>query len=101
MPILKMSAYLAKFPGFVPAPHASLHEEFGQLAISSNWKPNGKRYRREWRDYLMSEYNLHIGVIDETGKLEQLQDLCRELGIQNVPDTITKCKKVSRKSAKR
>ena len=90
-----MSAYFAKFADFTPDPSATVLEEFARLARLRGWKKGGKRYKKERRECLSSEYDLHIGVIDQGGKLQQFQALCRELGINDPPDSIRKCKLVS------
>lgn len=90
-----MSAYLARFPEFVPDPSAALLAEFARLANLRHWQHGSKRYKKERRDYLTSEYDLHVGVIDQRGKLQQFQALCRELRIDNPPDSIRQCRLVS------
>ena len=90
-----MSAYSARFPDFIPDPSATLLEEFARLARLRGWQKGSKRYKKERRQYLTSEYDLHIGVIDQGGNLQQFQALCRELGIDDPPDSIRQCKLVS------
>ena len=93
-----MSTYFARFPNFVPDPSAELLTEFARLATACDWKEGSKRYRKERRACLLSEYDQHVGSVDLPGKLQQLQALVSELGIENPPDTITQCKLVSLKS---
>ena len=93
-----MSTYFARFPNFDPDPIAELLTEFARLATARRWKEGSKRYRKERRACLLSEYDQHVGGLDLPGKLQQLQALVFELGIQNRPDTIKQCKLVSLKT---
>ena len=96
-----MSTYFSKFQGFIQDPNAELLREFARLATARGWKEGGKRYNKERRACLFSEYDQHIGILDHPGKLEQLQALCSELRVQTRPDSITQCKLVSLKTCDR
>jgi hypothetical protein len=86
--------YLQAFPEFTPDPRASVVTEFERLAGIKRWRPSTKKYRSQRRQYLLSEYDLNLGNLDKENKLEDFQELCRKLGIKNVPTSMTKCKKV-------
>lgn len=70
----------------------SLSAEFSLLAQQMRWKKDSKRYKREWSDFLSSEFNIHYG--SHATKLENWQALCIELGICNSIGSISKCRKV-------
>lgn len=86
--------YLSKYPDFMPDPQATCSDNFDGLAAIRDWAEGGRRWRKERREYLLSEYDIHLGFLDKDSKLEGYQDLCRELRVTSVPDSITKCKKV-------
>jgi len=90
----RLNPYLAAFPDFTPDPRASVITEFKRLAGTKSWRPSTKKYRSQRRKYLLSEYDLNLGNLDKENKLEDFQELCRKLGIKNVPTSMTKCKKV-------
>ena len=98
--IPEMSTYFARFPDFIPDPNAELLTEFARLATGRGWREGSKRYRRERRACLFSEYDQHVGGLDHPGKLQQLQALCSELRIQTRPNSIRQCKLVSLKTCK-
>jgi len=89
------SSYFAAFARFLPDPAALLEDEFARLARSQRWSPRSKRYKDERRNFLMSEYDHHVGYIGTANGVSQWQDLCRELGIDDPPETITRCKKAT------
>ena len=93
-----MSTYFSRFAGFIPDPNAEILTEFARLATSRGWKKGGKRYKKERREYLLFEYDEHVGGLVLEGKLEQLQALCHMLGIQEAPNSIKQCKLVSLKT---
>ena len=85
--------YFANFDDFDHDPDRSLIEEFQRLAISQQWMIQGKLYRKERQKCFAQEFGLHFNL----GKrnLGGWQDLCKDLSIEPVPGSITKCKKVS------
>ncbi|KAL8797659.1 MAG: hypothetical protein Q9195_000011 [Heterodermia aff. obscurata] len=87
-----MSTYFAGYPGFIADPNAELLVEFARLATARNWKEGSKRYKKERRACLLSEYDQHIGILDHPEKLQQLQALCSELRVQTTPDSMRQCK---------
>ncbi|RAR03830.1 hypothetical protein DDE82_004917 [Stemphylium lycopersici] len=79
----------SKFPNFVPSPAASFKSEFGRLAQGQGWSK--KQKRKQLVALLTSEVTFYWGA--DEGKLSHYQELCEDLGIKDVPTTITKCKK--------
>ncbi|MCJ1266101.1 hypothetical protein MMC22_005983 [Lobaria immixta] len=83
--------YFAAYPNFIPEPHLPLLENFNRLANAQGWRK--KRCHKERQIYLLGQYTIHLGEIS-TGKLQKWQNLCRELRVDPIPTSITKCKKV-------
>jgi hypothetical protein len=88
-----MTSWLAKYPEFHPDPVAPLLDEFSRLAIQRNWKAGSKRYRKEWKDCVEENFTAEFG--QNASSLAGWQALCTEVGITDVPTSITGCKKVS------
>ena len=86
--------YLSRYPDCTPNSQATISVNFAGLADTRGWAEGGKRWRKERREYLLSEYDIHLGFLDTNSTLEGYQQLCRELGVLSVPDSITQCKKV-------
>lgn len=87
--------YFDRFPGFEPDPHRSLNEEFQRLARFQRWNRKSDRYARERRNFLLAEFDQHLGLTERSKKLEDWQALCKELGVKSIPNSIRQCKKVS------
>lgn len=83
--------YFAAYPTFTPDPHTSLLGNFKRLARAQGWDKD--RRKNERQIYLTHQYDIHLGSIS-TGKLQKWQGLCQELGVDPIPTSITKCKKV-------
>lgn len=83
--------YFAAYPNFIPDPNLPLLENFNRLANAQGWRK--KRRHEEQQIYLLGQYAIHLGEIS-TGKLQKWQNLCRELRVDPIPTSITKCKKV-------
>ena len=86
--------YLDSFPGFQPDPRRTLNEEFDSLASFKQWRIGSKLYKREQTRFLRAEFDLHLGVIEQSRKLDDWQVLCQELRVNPIPGSITQCKKV-------
>jgi hypothetical protein len=83
-------SYFSQFPDFTPKVDANFTAQFKALAISQGWSNKEKsKYRVE---AIQEEFDHLYGT--DTSKLEKWQQLCREVGISDVPNSITKCKKV-------
>jgi hypothetical protein len=81
-----------EYAGFVPEPSAPFKTEFERLARHEGWSGSEKRYHLI--DILSEEVAFHYSVGDAANKLHDLQELCEDLGIKNVPNTLTRCRKV-------
>ena len=86
-------SWFAKYPNFVPNPHAPLQDEFNRLAEERNWKPDGSRYRKEWRHCVEDSFTAYFG--SDVSSLAAWQALCIKVGIADIPASITGCRKVS------
>lgn len=93
-----MDAFYSHFRDFTPDPALSLFANFDALAISRGWAPGGRartRARRHFRNAMIEEFNATYGTDDRN--LASWQNLCRVVGVQSPPDSITQCKKVGEK----
>ena len=87
----KASPFWYQFPGFVPTPTATFKDEFARLAKEQGW---GTKTKRKYQtSALTAEVAFYYGTCMQ--KLARWQELCEEVGIKNIPTSITKCKKVS------
>jgi hypothetical protein len=86
------TGYFDQFENFRPDHNAPLMDEFQRLAQTQQWKKGGERYRKERQACLTNEYHQYFGR--DARKLEGWQALCKDLSIEPVPPSITKCKKV-------
>jgi hypothetical protein len=85
--------YFAGFDDFDHDPDRPLIEEFRRLAINRQWVEEGKLYRKECQKCFAQEFGLHFN--HGQSHLSGWQDLCKDLSIEPVPGSITKCKRVS------
>ncbi|KAJ8110608.1 hypothetical protein OPT61_g6590 [Boeremia exigua] len=75
--------------GITAGPNDNFNSLFNRLAIKENWsKSQRKKHRPE---AILGELEAIYGT-DNT-KLEKWQDLCRDVKIEPVPSSITKCRK--------
>ncbi|KIM21011.1 hypothetical protein M408DRAFT_333718 [Serendipita vermifera MAFF 305830] len=107
-----MSSYWSKFPDFNHNEAAPVKAEFKRLAWQQGWiKSKRKRkeeyksdtyrkkkeekerdiYREQWAECLESELTKQYG---DSSLLEGWQKLCREVGIEDIPQSIKACRKV-------
>lgn len=90
-------AYLATYPSFTPSASTPALTNFKNLARAQNWGKNSKKYKAERDTYLTALADVYISSLDAGGvkeRLAELQGLCREVGVETVPDTIRQCRKV-------
>lgn len=90
-----MDAFWARFQGFTPDPNSSLITNFNLLSTAQNWAPAGRarsRAHRRFRSAMIDEFNATYGT--DNNDLESWKNLCRVVGIDPVPETITQCRKV-------
>ena len=87
----KVSPFWHQFPKFIPDPSATFKDEFARLAKEQTW---GTKVKRKYQiEALNAEVAFHYGTC--LHKLDRWQELCEEVGIENVPTSITQCKKAS------
>lgn len=87
-----MTDFFSRFQEFVPNHSAPAKDEFTRLAHQRGWKVDGKTYRKHWATFTASEFVRHYGR--EETKLENWQNLCREVRVEGDISSITKCRKV-------
>lgn len=80
----------AEFTGFVHSPTGPFRSEFGRLAQIKGWS---KRVKQQQFIYLLSSEVAFYWGADED-KLEQYQEMCRDLGLTLIPSSVNQCKKV-------
>ncbi|KAH7088221.1 hypothetical protein FB567DRAFT_627973 [Paraphoma chrysanthemicola] len=83
------SAWFSSYPNFTYDPSTSLPSNFTRLATAKRWGPKLK-YKR-WIACQTVLFDALYGT--DVTKLDKWQDLCREVGITDVPGSIKKCKK--------
>lgn len=95
--LLPMSSYWSSFSDFDHNPTAPVRDEFQRLAKLKGWMGKGKkktnRRHEEWGQCFQSEFEKYYG--DDTSSLAGWQTLCREVGLDVIPESVTKCKRVS------
>jgi hypothetical protein len=92
-----MSSYWDSYPDFDHNPTAPVRDEFQRLAKLTGWMGKGKAKkatcREEWGRCFQSEFEKYYGT--DTSSLVGWQTLCREVGLNIIPESVTKCKRVS------
>jgi hypothetical protein len=88
-----MSTFWTAFsPDFTRNPQLNYSEEFKRLAVHRRWKVGGARYRKAWVRCCEEEFGVQYGR-DER-RLDGWRALCADVGIEDIPNSITQCKKV-------
>jgi hypothetical protein len=84
-PLLSMSSYWNSFPDFGHNPTTPVMDEFQRLAKLKGWigKDQRKNYRKQWGKHFQSEFGKYYG---------RDASLCREVGLDAIPESVTKCK---------
>lgn len=87
----KVSDFWYKYSGFDPNPRASFKHEFDRLCkhIGALSKKERKNLQQE---ALHSEIKHYYGA--HLSRLDRWQELCAEVGIEKIPNSITQCQKV-------
>lgn len=80
--------------GFQPNYHTTIGREFARLAEYMGWKKGTEEWRERRSECFLREFERWWEESDEE-RLEAWQRLCREVGINPVPESIRKCKVVS------
>jgi hypothetical protein len=81
-----------EFTNFVHRPSASFKSEFERLARIKGWTG---RTKRQYLVELLSTEVEFFWDLEDTDKLEHYQFLCQEMGIKQMPLTITQARNVS------
>ncbi|KAF2633688.1 hypothetical protein BU25DRAFT_416862 [Macroventuria anomochaeta] len=75
--------------GITSGPNDDFNFMFNRLAIKEGWSKTQRKKRRH--EAIAGEIEAIYGA--DTTKLEKWQELCRDVRIEPVPQSITKCKK--------
>lgn len=67
---------------------------FERLSQQKGWRTGSPRWKKERKACMNAEYDRLIG--SRVSSLENWQELCAKVGIEEVFPSITKCKKVIR-----
>jgi hypothetical protein len=79
-------------------PTTSLIAKFNSLALQNNWKKTSSKYQKQRANFVRNEFEVLFGSdLDGPGGW---QALCEAVGIEDVPSSITQCKKVRPPSKK-
>ncbi|KAF3002077.1 hypothetical protein E8E13_009464 [Curvularia kusanoi] len=89
--ILTSSPFWSDFPGFEPDPRAPFKHELGRLCKHVGAKTKNEKKNLQ-KLALTAEIKFHYGA--SMGRLDRWQELCREVGIEKIPTSITQCQKV-------
>jgi len=76
--------------GITAGPKDDFNSLFNRLAIREGWSKTQRKKRRH--EAIVGEVDAIYGA--DITKLEKWQELCRDVKIEPVPGSITKCKKV-------
>ena len=85
-------SYFDRYPEFDHHPRRSIRDEFNRLAKSLKW--DRAESARQRANCYNDELEGHFALLGITEKLERLQYLCDELGVEP-RRTVAKCKRVS------
>ncbi|QRV85704.1 hypothetical protein RhiJN_13722 [Ceratobasidium sp. AG-Ba] len=91
-------AFFAQFEGFEYDPAKSVASEFKRLKGTSRWKKGIDRPQtlKNYKLALVLQFNDTYGT--DQNDLGSWQNLCRAVGIENAPDTLSACKKAVTKT---
>lgn len=84
--------WFSLYTDFAYDPTAGLKSNFDRLAVQRKW---GHRLKaRRWSECQTTMFASLYGYETEVSKLERWQDLCREVLINDPPNSISGCRKV-------
>ncbi|KAJ7088422.1 hypothetical protein B0H15DRAFT_908523 [Mycena belliarum] len=89
-----MSNYWNSYPDFLHNSTAPLRQEFKLLAAHEGWGPKGSRFKKEWERCAGEEFSHHFGR--EESNLSGWQAMCAMVRLEEIPDSITQCRKMLR-----
>lgn len=87
-----IARWFDNFKPFQYNPFQGLQENFNRLATGRNW--GHKLRNKRWIEIQQFAFTTLYGRNTEMTNLEKWQDLCRDVLIEPVPESITQCKKV-------
>ncbi|KDQ15341.1 hypothetical protein BOTBODRAFT_31668 [Botryobasidium botryosum FD-172 SS1] len=88
-----MSTFWDAFsPDFTRNSQLPFSSEFNRLATQRGWVVGSNRYRKEWSRCCGEEFTRQYG--QDAHRLSGWQGLCADVGIKDIPSSITQCKKV-------
>ncbi|KAF1992671.1 hypothetical protein P154DRAFT_203439 [Amniculicola lignicola CBS 123094] len=85
------NGFLAKFPTFKRDPADGLEHVFELLTLHEGWSKKSKKQRQRKAELFEEEFKAQF--TEGKTKLESWQALCKEVGIDPVPSSITQCRK--------
>jgi hypothetical protein len=91
-PPQEVVAWFSTFTPFIYDSTTGLKSNFDRLAVQRRW--GAKLRNKRWKQCQLVAFAALYGCDTDVDKLEKWQDLCREVHIKNVPESITNCKKV-------
>lgn len=87
----RASPFWSQYPGFEPDPRAPFKHELGRL--NKHLQVQTKKEKKDLQaQALTAEIKFHYGA--HISRLDRWQELCREVGIEKIPTSITQCQKV-------
>jgi hypothetical protein len=97
-----LDTFFGRYKSFIPTPTTtpppedfSLPGEFARLTTHQRWSVNSRahvRARKLFRAALIDEFNHLFGI--DGHDLQSWQRLCVVVGVLEVPETVTQCRKV-------
>jgi hypothetical protein len=87
--------YFGRF-GFARRSDEDLSAAFKRLTLEQGWSKKNKKQKHREADYWATQFEVYYGA--DATKLEKWQELCKDVGIEPIPPSIKKCKKVRYKN---
>ncbi|TFK69026.1 hypothetical protein BDN72DRAFT_841113 [Pluteus cervinus] len=97
--LLALESFFAEYPLFTYIPTNHPSDEFARLKSVYHWGRKGRRYKEAKRRYnsaLVIEFGKIYG--SDEGSLDSWKMLCDVLGVEDVPETISACKKIVKRT---
>ncbi|KAI0033361.1 hypothetical protein K488DRAFT_47848 [Vararia minispora EC-137] len=92
-----LDAFFATYPSFAYDPSASATAEFARTCAQFRWgEKRRKKAHRAFSTAMVAQFAATFGT--DVGSLRSWQALCEAIDIEEVPDTLTKCKKAVKRS---
>ena len=91
------SLYWSQFPDFDHDETGLIQEEFFRLSQQQNCEGDDAEAkdmrRKEWGESFRTEFTQQYG--EDASSLEGWQSLCREVGLEDIPESVEGCRRVS------